>query len=161
PCLFGTIFCCDFYSCHQMLSMNMRKFSDAALLNAARLLKAGRLVAFPTETVYGLAADATNDRAVAEIFAVKGRPQFNPVIVHVDGVAMAQRLVEWNDMAEKLARGFWPGPLTLVLPRRADSPVSLLAGAGGPTLALRCPAYAQAVMLIAAAGVPLAAPSAN
>jgi len=141
--------------------MNIRKLSDAAIADAAQLLRSGRLVAFPTETVYGLGADATNDKAVADIFAVKGRPQFNPLIVHIDEVALAQRLAVWNEEAEKLANAFWPGPLTLVLPRHPDSPVSLLVSAGGDTLALRMPANPHARALITKAGIPLAAPSAN
>lgn len=144
-----------------MLSMNIRKASSATIEEAAKLLREGRLVAFPTETVYGLGADATNDKAVAEIFATKGRPQFNPLITHVEGTAMAQRLASWNDIADRLAGIFWPGPLTLVLRRPADSPVSLLVSAGGDTLALRAPAHASARALITAAGIPLAAPSAN
>ncbi len=116
---------------------------------------------FPTETVYGLGADATNDKAVAEIFAVKGRPEFNPLIVHVSGMEMAKRLVEWNDAAEKLAKALWPGPLTLVLKRSADSSVSLLASAGESTLGVRMPAHDAAQALLVAADIPVAAPSAN
>ncbi len=141
--------------------MNIRKISDAAIDEAAALLRLGRLVAFPTETVYGLGADASNDMAVAEIFAVKNRPQFNPLIVHVDSIDMARQLVIWNANAEKLARTFWPGPLTLVLPRSPGSPVSLLAGAGGPTIGLRLSADVNARKLISATGFALAAPSAN
>jgi L-threonylcarbamoyladenylate synthase len=141
--------------------MNIESISKSSLHKAAQLLRLGKLVAFPTETVYGLGADATNNRAVAEIFAVKSRPQFNPLIVHVESVAMAQGQVTWNSMAEKLAHAFWPGPLTLVLPRKHDSVVSLLASAGGDTLGLRMPANQDARALIQAAGVPLAAPSAN
>ncbi len=144
-----------------MLSMHIRTLNEDALAEAARLLRSGRLVAFPTETVYGLGADATSDAAVAEIFAVKGRPQFNPLIVHVDGVAMAQRYVQWNEKAAILARNFWPGPLTLVLPRLPDSRISLLASAGGDTLGVRMPAHPHALALIRQAGMPLAAPSAN
>ena len=139
-----------------MLSMHIENVSVSTLQKAAMLLQSGRLVAFPTETVYGLGADATNSNAVAEIFAVKGRPEFNPLIVHVDRVNMAQRLVNWNGTAEKLARAFWPGPLTLVLPRLANSPVSLLASAGGDTLGIRMPANDVARALITAAGLPLA-----
>jgi len=144
-----------------MLSINIEPISGNAIILAVKLLSDGKLVAFPTETVYGLGGDATNDAAVAEIFAVKGRPEFNPLIVHVSDVSMAQRLVEWNEAAQKLANAFWPGPLTLVLPRLPDSPVSLLASAGGDTLGVRCPAQASARALIMAAGIPLAAPSAN
>jgi L-threonylcarbamoyladenylate synthase len=135
--------------------------TSGIIRKAVELLRSGGLVAFPTETVYGLGADALSDRAVAEIFAVKNRPQFNPLIVHVDGIAMAQRHAVWNGLAEKLAHDFWPGPLTLVLPRTTESAVSLLCSAGGDTLALRMPANADARALITAAGVPLAAPSAN
>lgn len=129
--------------------------------NAAKLLKNGHLVSFPTETVYGLGADATNDKAVAEIFAIKGRPQFNPLIAHVDSVAMAKQEVEWSITADTLAKAFWPGPLTLVLPRKANSRISLLASAGGDTLGVRMPAHDIALALITAVAKPLAAPSAN
>ncbi len=135
--------------------------SAAALAAAGRCLQEGQLVAFPTETVYGLGADATHDRAVARLFAVKGRPTFNPLIVHVadpDQVAGLARLVPG---AEDLMRRFWPGPLTLVLPRAAGSPASLLCSAGLDTLAVRCPAHPVARAMIDAAGVPVAAPSAN
>jgi L-threonylcarbamoyladenylate synthase len=135
--------------------------TEAAIAQAAAHLRAGRLVAFPTETVYGLGADATNDRAVAGIFAAKGRPSFNPLIVHVAARAMAEGLVTFNDTARRLADAFWPGPLTLVLPRSVDCPVSLLASAGLDTLAVRMPAHPVARGLITAAGRPLAAPSAN
>ena len=128
---------------------------------AAALIRAGRLVAFPTETVYGLGADATNDRAVAAIFAAKGRPAFNPLIAHVLDAAEARRHVVWNDTAQRLAEKFWPGPLTLVLPRVADCRLSLLASAGLDTAAVRAPSHPIARALIAASGVPVAAPSAN
>jgi L-threonylcarbamoyladenylate synthase len=108
---------------------------------AARLILEGGLVAFPTETVYGLGGDATNERAVAAIFEAKGRPQFNPLISHVLGPDEAKRLVRWNDTADKLAARFWPGPLTLVLPRAKDSPIALLATAGLDTVAVRAPAW--------------------
>jgi L-threonylcarbamoyladenylate synthase len=123
-------------------------------------LRAGELVAIPTETVYGLAADAANGRAIARIFEVKGRPRFNPLICHVDGLAMAERLAVFNKRARQLAKAFWPGPLTLVLPRRADAPVHPLVSAGLPTIAVRAP---QGVSreLIGRFGGPLAAPSAN
>jgi L-threonylcarbamoyladenylate synthase len=135
--------------------------NDPAIAEAASLIRRGRLVAFPTETVYGLGADATNDDAVAAVFAAKQRPDFNPLIIHVAGVAAARALVEFNDIADRLADRFWPGALSLVLPRRADCPVSLLAGAGLDTLALRVPDHAIARALLAAAGCPIAAPSAN
>jgi L-threonylcarbamoyladenylate synthase len=128
---------------------------------AALALRAGRLVAFPTETVYGLGAVATNDRAVAAIFAAKGRPRFNPLIVHVIDAAAARALVRWNDTAERLAARFWPGPLTLVLPRADACPLSLLVSAGGDTVGLRAPAHPVAQALLAATVLPVAAPSAN
>ena len=128
---------------------------------AAALLLAGELVAFPTETVYGLGADATNDRAVARIYAAKGRPRFNPLIVHVGRTDQAERLGVFDERSRKAARHFWPGPLTLVLPRRAASGISLLAGAGLETIALRAPAHPVAQALLHAGGRPLAAPSAN
>lgn len=134
---------------------------DAHLLQAANALRAGRLVAFPTETVYGLGADATNGAALAAIFERKGRPRLNPLIVHVAEASAARRLVAFNPTAERLAAAFWPGPLTLVLPRRADCPVHDLASAGLETLGVRVPAPAAARALIAAAGCPVAAPSAN
>jgi L-threonylcarbamoyladenylate synthase len=128
---------------------------------AAALILAGDLVAVPTETVYGLAADATNDRAVARIFEAKGRPSFNPLIVHVADIAMARHYVEMAPLAETLARAFWPGPLTLVLPRKAGSAISMLASAGLDTLAVRAPDSKIAQTLIQKCGRPLAAPSAN
>jgi L-threonylcarbamoyladenylate synthase len=128
---------------------------------AAELIRAGRLVAFPTETVYGLGADATSGQAVARIFAAKGRPSFNPLIVHVAAPADAERLGRFTPLARTLAAAFWPGPLTLVVARSAASPIADLATAGLATLALRCPAHAIARALIAASGRPLAAPSAN
>jgi L-threonylcarbamoyladenylate synthase len=128
---------------------------------AARLLAQGELVAFPTETVYGLGGDALNDRAVAAIFAVKDRPRINPLIVHVTDLAAAESLAIFDDRARELAARFWPGPLSLVLKRRAGCRVSLLASAGLETLALRVPAHELALRLIGAAGTPLAAPSAN
>jgi L-threonylcarbamoyladenylate synthase len=136
---------------------------DRAIAEAARILRAGGLVAFPTETVYGLGADATNGKAVACIFEAKGRPRFNPLIAHVDSLGAARDLVEFNGEAEALAEAFWPGPLTLVLPQRpgARHRVSELVTAGLDTLAVRVPAHPVARQLIAAAGVPIAAPSAN
>lgn len=128
---------------------------------AAAHLRAGRLVALPTETVYGLGADACNDHAVARIFAAKGRPRFNPLIVHLPDAAAARALVEWSDAADRLAQAFWPGPLTLVLPRRTGSALSPLVTADLPTLAIRVPAHPVAQALLAAFGGPVAAPSAN
>lgn len=134
---------------------------SAGIARAAQLLRDGGLVSFPTETVYGLGANAGDDRAVARIFEVKGRPRFNPLIVHVADIAAAERLVEWSSMADVLARAFWPGPLTLVLPVRKAAPVSALVTGGLPTLAVRVPDHGVANRLLRAAGLPLAAPSAN
>jgi len=128
---------------------------------AAALLRAGALVAFGTETVYGLGADATDARAVAQVFAAKGRPHFNPLICHYPDADAAFAQVEPTAMARRLAASLWPGPLTLVLPRRADCPVALLTGAGLETLAVRVPAQASALALLRAVGRPVAAPSAN
>jgi L-threonylcarbamoyladenylate synthase len=128
---------------------------------AAEALRAGRLVAFPTETVYGLGALATDDAAVAAIFAAKRRPRFNPLIAHVTGAAAAEPLAVWSETAARLAGRFWPGPLTLVLPRAPDSPLSLLMSAGSATVALRAPSHPVAQALLAATGLPIAAPSAN
>jgi L-threonylcarbamoyladenylate synthase len=139
----------------------VREPTDAAIAEAADLLRAGELVAFPTETVYGLGGDATDDTAVAKIFAAKGRPQFNPLIVHVPDADAARDLVRFNRPAEKLAAALWPGPLTIVLPRRDDCPVSRLASAGLDTLAVRVPKHPLAQALLTACGRPLAAPSAN
>jgi L-threonylcarbamoyladenylate synthase len=133
----------------------------AILARAATLLAAGELVAFPTETVYGLGADATNDRAVAAIFATKGRPRFNPLIVHVTGEAMAREFGRFDAMAARLAAVFWPGALTLVVPRRDPCRLSLLVSAGLETVALRAPDHAVAQALLAVFGGPVAAPSAN
>ncbi|HEY1855859.1 L-threonylcarbamoyladenylate synthase [Acidocella sp.] len=135
--------------------------TDQNITQAARLLAAGELVAFGTETVYGLGADATNARAVAAIFEAKGRPQFNPLICHYASAEAAFADVEANDAARKLAAEFWPGPLTLVLPRRADCRVALLAGAGLETLAVRVPAHPLAASLLREVDLPVAAPSAN
>jgi L-threonylcarbamoyladenylate synthase len=127
---------------------------------AAGLIRAGRLVAFPTETVYGLGANALDPDAVARIFAAKGRPRTSPLIVHVDSIEMARTLAaQWSDAAELLARRYWPGPLTLVVPKRAEVPDIVTAGL--PTVGLRMPAHPLALELIRAAGVPIAAPSAN
>jgi L-threonylcarbamoyladenylate synthase len=132
-----------------------------AIRRAADALLAGRLVVFPTETVYGLGADATNDRAVAAIFAAKARPRINPIIVHVLDLSAAERFARLDERSVALARAFWPGALTLVLARREPCALSLLVSAGLPTVALRAPSHPIARALIAAAGVPIAAPSAN
>lgn len=131
------------------------------IAQAGAALKSGFLIGLPTETVYGLAGDATSDRAVAAIFAAKGRPSFNPLIVHLADPADAAAFAEVSPLAKRLMERFWPGPLTLVLPRLANGPISLLASAGLDTLALRCPAHDVARAVIRAAGRPLAAPSAN
>ncbi len=134
---------------------------DGGVARAARLLRDGALVAFGTETVYGLGGDATNAEAVAAIFAAKGRPRFNPLIAHYAGADDAFRHVAANDRATLVARRFWPGPLTLVLPRRTDCPVALLASAGLDSLAVRVPRHPVTQLLLRQAGVPIAAPSAN
>lgn len=126
----------------------------------AALLRAGEIVAFPTETVYGLGADAGNSDAVLKIYETKGRPRFNPLIVHCADLAMAETLAKFSPLARRLAR-FWPGPLTLVLPKRADARLSDLVTAGLDTVGIRIPDHPLALALIRAAGVPLAAPSAN
>ncbi len=136
--------------------------ADAAgLADAAEALRAGRLVAFPTETVYGLGGDARSAAAVAAIYAAKGRPSANPLIVHVPDAAAARRLAAFDARAEALARAFWPGPLTLVLPLRPEAGLAPAATAGLRSVALRVPQGAVALALLAAAGMPLAAPSAN
>jgi len=136
--------------------------TDASSLDeAARILLAGGLVAVPTETVYGIAADATNGAAVASIFTAKGRPSFNPLICHVASLAMAESLAHFSPFARRLAERFWPGPLTLVLPRRADCPVHDLATAGLPSIGLRIPQHIATLDIISRVGRPLAAPSAN
>ena len=145
----------------QSFVTKMRAYDGASLAEAAALIRAGEPVAVPTETVYGLAADATNAAAVARIYAAKGRPSFNPLIVHVSDLAMAKRLVSLSPLAEKLAADFWPGALTMVLPRLPCCPVAELASAGLPTLAVRLPSHPAMRALIEASGVPLAAPSAN
>jgi len=132
-----------------------------AIAEAAAVVRRGELVAFPTETVYGLGADATSDAAVAAVFAVKDRPRFNPLIVHVSDHEAAEALADFDDRARFLAGKFWPGPLTLVLPRRADSGLSLLVSAGLDTVAIRVPAHSLAQALLTAANRPIAAPSAN
>jgi L-threonylcarbamoyladenylate synthase len=135
--------------------------SDAAIAEAAERLRAGRLVAFPTETVYGLGADATNGAAVAGIFAAKNRPRFNPLIVHVPSMIEAERLVVFCEVSRALGAAFWPGALTLVLPKQPGCPIADLTTAGLDTLAIRVPSHLLATKILRAAGVPVAAPSAN
>jgi L-threonylcarbamoyladenylate synthase len=135
--------------------------SAEGIATAAEFLRAGDLVSFPTETVYGLGADATNDHAVAAIYAAKDRPHFNPLIVHVADKADAQRIVDFNPDADRLAEAFWPGALTLVLPRTKDCAVSLLVSAGLDTVAIRVPNHPTAQHLLHAVDLPIAAPSAN
>ncbi len=134
---------------------------DSELAAAAAHLRAGRLVAFPTETVYGLGADATNPAAVAAIYAAKGRPDFNPLIVHVPDLAAAGAIARLDGRAERLAAAFWPGALTMVLPLREDAGIAPRVTAGLDTIALRIPAHPLARALLAAVGRPLAGPSAN
>lgn len=135
--------------------------TDETIRDAAGLLRAGRLVAFPTETVYGLGADATDGEAVARIFAAKGRPSFNPLIVHAPDAAAHRAHVAFDATADRLAAAFWPGALTLVLPRLESSAISELVSAGLPTVAVRVPAHPVAQALLRAADLPVAAPSAN
>ncbi len=141
--------------------MTTRTLPPEAVDDAAALLRAGALVGFPTETVYGLGADARNAAAVAAVFTAKGRPHFNPLICHLPDADAAFAEVIPDDRARALADAFWPGPLSLVLPRRAGCRVDLLAGAGLDTLAVRVPAHPLALALLRAAGTPVAAPSAN
>ena len=136
-------------------------FGDAAITEAAALILAGGIVAVPTETVYGLAADATNADAVARIYAAKGRPSFNPLIVHLPDRAAAERIAVFDDNARALADRWWPGPLTLVLPLRPDTGIAGLVTAGLDTIALRVPAHRAMQALLHASRRPLAAPSAN
>jgi len=136
-------------------------FGPEAIGEAARLIAAGQPVAMPTETVYGLAADATNGEAVARIYEAKGRPTFNPLIVHVRNLAQAAEIASFDAQALNLAERYWPGPLTLVLPLREGAPIAALVTAGLPTVAIRSPAHPAMQALLAATGRPLAAPSAN
>ncbi len=135
--------------------------SKDAIAEAASILQGGGLVGLPTETVYGLAANALDGKAVARIFEAKNRPQFNPLIVHVPDAKEAEKYVEMNESARAVAAEFWPGPLTLILPRKEGSGISELASAGLPTLAIRVPAHPAAQELLKTSGLPLAAPSAN
>jgi L-threonylcarbamoyladenylate synthase len=136
-------------------------FSDDAIADAAELIRNGEPVAIATETVYGLAADATNAAAIARIYEAKARPSFNPLIVHVPDLAAAQRVGEFGPEALQLARKHWPGPLTLVVPLKKDSGIASLVTAGLPTIALRVPGHRAMQALLRATGRPLAAPSAN
>lgn len=133
----------------------------SGITRAAEALQSGKLVAFPTETVYGLGADATNDTAVAQIYAVKGRPDFNPLIVHIPDVEAAAIYAEITPLARVLMENFWPGPLSIVLPRRTDCTLSRLVSAGLDTVALRAPAHDIGQALLRRSGRPVAAPSAN
>jgi L-threonylcarbamoyladenylate synthase len=137
------------------------KYSNEAIEEAGRLILAGEPVAVPTETVYGLAADATNAEAVARIYQAKGRPSFNPLIVHVPDLASAERIGEFNAEAMELAELHWPGPLTLVVPLRASAAVASIVTAGLPSVGIRIPAHPAMQSLLRAVGRPLAAPSAN
>jgi L-threonylcarbamoyladenylate synthase len=134
---------------------------DAGVRRAADLIRTGRLVAFPTETVYGLGGDATDDHAVARIFEAKGRPRFNPLIVHLPGLEEAAQVAVFDARAQAVAEAFWPGPLTLVLPLRSGAGISPLVTAGLETVAIRVPAHPLARALLRAVGRPVAAPSAN
>ena len=136
-------------------------FGPEAIAEAARLIRAGEAVAMPTETVYGLAADATNPAAVARIYAVKGRPSFNPLIVHVANLAAAERIGTFTPKARALADAHWPGPLTLVVPKREEAGLASIVTAGLPTVALRVPAHRAMQALLHETATPLAAPSAN
>ena len=136
-------------------------YDEAAIAEAARLILAGHPVAVPTETVYGLAADATNGEAVARIYETKGRPSFNPLIVHVASLEDAERIATFDEKARDLAGRYWPGPLTLVLPLRAGNAIAALVTAGLPTIAVRVPAHPAMRALLQETGRPLAAPSAN
>ncbi len=143
------------------LAVRILEATDEAIRLASERLRAGHLVAFPTETVYGLGADATNDDAVASIFKAKGRPPENPLIVHIPGVQEAAKLARFDDRAERVAAAFWPGPLTLILERTPDCPISSQASAGLSTLAIRAPDHAIAQSILQGTARPLAAPSAN
>jgi L-threonylcarbamoyladenylate synthase len=136
-------------------------FTEESIGEAARLILAGKPVAVPTETVYGLAADATNPQAVARIYEAKGRPSFNPLIVHVCDLAAAERIGQFDEAARRLAQEHWPGPLTLVVPLREGTGIASIVTAGLPTIGLRVPAHPAMQAMLRAVGRPLAAPSAN
>jgi len=146
---------------NESMKTEIRPFNMDAISRAAALVEAGQPVAVPTETVYGLGADARNAEAVARIYAAKGRPDFNPLIVHVPDLAHAERLGVFGAVERALAGHFWPGPLTLVVPRTMDCPVASIATAGLDTIALRVPGHRAMQALLATSGAPLAAPSAN
>lgn len=139
----------------------MQQADAVGIDEAVRRLQAGKTIAFPTETVYGLGGNALDDKAVAAIFACKGRPQFNPLIVHVDQPQRLDDHVVWNETAKLLAAHFWPGPLTLVVERKVDSDLSYLVSAGMDTVAVRVPSHPVALDLLRKCGLPVAAPSAN
>lgn len=141
--------------------MTIHEASTRAIRDAANIIRSGGLVAFPTETVYGLGANALDGKAAAKIFEAKGRPAFNPLIVHVPDFETAESLAEFNDMAREVATAFWPGALTLILPKREGCPVSDLCTAGLETIALRVPSHPVTQDLMRQAEVPIAAPSAN
>ncbi len=141
--------------------MGIQMANSENIKKAAELLNSGGLVAMPTETVYGLAANAFDGQAVARIFAAKGRPQINPLIVHVASIAQAEDHVVFDARARKYADHFWPGPLTLILPKKENCEISELVSAGLPTIGVRCPAHPIAQQLLNTCGLPLAAPSAN
>jgi L-threonylcarbamoyladenylate synthase len=144
-----------------LLATRVAHADAAAIAEAAGVLSIGGLVAFPTETVYGLGADATDGHAIARLYEAKGRPAFNPLIAHVPDLGAAQALARFDNAAARLAAAFWPGPLTLVLPRAAGCPVADLASAGLDTLAVRVPNHAVAHEILSAFGKPVVAPSAN
>ncbi|MDB5500795.1 MAG: translation factor [Tardiphaga sp.] len=143
------------------LTTRLTDASAASVAEAARCLRAGGLVAFPTETVYGLGADAANAAAIARLYQAKGRPAFNPLIAHVGNLAAAERIARFDSQARALAEAFWPGPLTLVLPKARGCPVADLATAGLDTIAVRIPAHGVARALLQAFGGAVVAPSAN
>lgn len=142
-------------------SLRIECATESAIARAALLIQSGKLVAFPTETVYGLGADARNDQAIAAVFSVKGRPRFNPLIIHVASIELALDLVELDARALALAGQFWPGPLTIVARRRRFCPISPLATAGLETMAVRVPEHSVAIALLEQSRAPVAAPSAN
>ncbi|WP_300541511.1 L-threonylcarbamoyladenylate synthase [Maricaulis sp.] len=143
------------------MSAPIKPATSESIEEAAAILRAGGLVAMPTETVYGLAADASNSDAITRLYEVKGRPRFNPLIAHVTGPRMARTVAEWPELGSKLAGAFWPGPLTLVLPKKPGAAIADIANAGLDSLALRAPAHPAARTLLSVFGSPLVAPSAN